>query len=70
MHQVKYSKLVHSGATQTGLRERLVGGNMTAIAMCNPNNSKATGVGSARFRGMSFPAFMSSCVISESSRRA
>lgn len=70
MHQVKYSELVHSGATQTGLRERLVGGDMTTITMCNPKNPKETGAGSVRFRGMSFPAFMRSCAISESSRRA
>lgn len=44
-HQVKYSKLVHNGVTQTGLRERLVGGDMTTITMCNPKNIKEAGAG-------------------------
>jgi hypothetical protein len=67
--QVKYSKLVHSGATQTELREQLVGGDMTTITMCDPKNIKETGAEAVRFRGMSSSVFMRSRAISESSRR-
>lgn len=67
MHQVKYSKLVHSGATQTELREQLVGGDTTTITMCDPKNIKETESDAVRFRGMGFSVFMRSCTISESS---
>lgn len=67
IHQVKYSKLVHSGATQTELREQLVGSDMVTITICNPKNPQETGTKAVRFRGMGFSAFMRSCAISESS---
>lgn len=67
IHQVKYSKLVRSGATQTELREQLIGGDTTAITMCDPKNIKETGSNAVRFRGMGFSVFMRSCAISESS---
>ena len=68
--QVKYSELVHSGASQIELQEQLVGGEMTTITMRISKNLKEAGAEAARLRGVSFSAFIRSCMIDELSRKA
>lgn len=68
--QVKYSELVHSGASRIELQEQLVGGEMTTITMRISKNLKEAGVEAARLRGVSFSAFIRSCMIDELSRKA
>lgn len=67
---MKYSELVNSGATETELQEQLVGGDMTTITMRIPKNLKEAGAEAARLRGVSFSAFIRSCMIDELSRKA
>lgn len=63
VHQVKYSELVSSGATETELQERLVGGGMTTITMRIPRNLKEAGTEAANLHGISFSAFIRMCMI-------
>lgn len=67
---MKYPELIHSGASWTELQEQLVGGEMTTITMRIPKNLKEAGVEAARLRGVSFSAFIRSCIIDELSRKA
>lgn len=63
MHEVKYSELVNSGATETELQEQLVGGDMTTITMRIPRNLKEAGAEAASLRGISFSAFIRELMI-------
>lgn len=58
---MKYSDLVSSGATETELREQLVGGDMTTITMRIPRNLKEAGAEAANLRGISFTLSYVSC---------
>jgi hypothetical protein len=69
VHQVKYSELVNSVATETELQEQLVGGDMTTITMRIPRNLKEAGAEVASLRGISFSAFIRMCMIEELSKR-
>ena len=69
MHQVKYSELVNSVATETELQEQLVGGDMTTIIMRIPRNLNEAGAEAASLRGISFSAFIRMCMIEELSKR-
>lgn len=63
MHEVKYSELVNSGATETELQEQLVGGDMTTITMRIPRNLKEAGAEAAALKGISFSAFIREMLI-------
>ena len=69
MHQVKYSELVRSGATETELQEQLAGGGMTTITMRIPRNLKEAGAEAANLRGISFSAFVRMCMLEELSKK-
>ena len=69
VHEVKYSELVNSGATETELQEQLVGGDMTTITMRIPRNLKEAGAEAAALRCISFSAFIRMCMIEELVKR-
>ena len=69
MYEVKYSELVDSGATETELKEQLVGGDMTTITMRIPKNLKEAGAEAVNLRGISFSAFIRMCMIEELVKR-
>ena len=69
VHEVKYSELVDSGATETELQEQLVGGDMTTITMRIPRNLKEAGAEAAALKGISFSAFIRMCMIEELVKR-
>lgn len=69
VHEVKYSELVNSGATETELQEQLVGGDMTIITMRIPRNLKEAGAEAAALRGISFSAFIRMYMIEELVKR-
>lgn len=66
---MKYSELVDSGATETELKEQLVGGDMTTITMRIPKNLKEAGAEAVNLRGISFSAFIRMCMIEELVKR-
>lgn len=65
VHQVKYSELVRSGATEAELQEQLAGGGMTAITRRIPRNLREAGTEGGNLRGISFSTFTRMCVIEE-----
>lgn len=69
VHEVKYSRLVSSGATETELQEQLVGGDMTTITMRIPRNLKEAGAEAAALKGISFSAFIRMCMIEELTKK-
>jgi len=69
VHEVKYSELVNSGATETELQEQLVGGDMTTITMRIPRNLKEAGAEAAALKGISFSAFIRMCMIEELTKK-
>lgn len=62
---MKYSELVDSGATEGKLQEYLADGEPIAITLRVPKNLKDAAVEAARLRGVSFSAFIRTCVINE-----
>ena len=62
---MKYSELVDSGATEGQLQEHLANGDPIAITLRVPKNLKDAAAEAARLRGVSFSAFIRSCIISE-----
>lgn len=62
---MKYSELVDSGATEGRLQEHLAGGEPIAITLRVPKNLKQAAAEAARLRGVSFSAFIRTCVINE-----
>lgn len=66
---MKYSDLVESGATETKRQDFLAEGDPTPITLRVPRNLKDAAVEAARLRGVSFSAFVRSCVINELTER-
>lgn len=62
---MKYSELVDSGATGGRLQEHLADGEPIAITLRVPKNLKDAAAEAARLRGVSFSAFIRTCVINE-----
>lgn len=65
---MRFSDLVESDASGTEKREYLADGEMTAITFRIPRNLKEAAQDEARNRGISFSAFVRSCMIQELSR--
>lgn len=63
--EVKYSDFVESGATQTQRMDFLSEGVPTPITLRVPRNLKEAATETARLRGVSFSAFVRSCIINE-----
>ncbi|NPD30386.1 hypothetical protein HLV37_00585 [Eggerthellaceae bacterium zg-1084] len=62
---MKYTDLVESGATDTEKQEFLVSGDTAAITIRIPKNLRDAGKEAARLRGVSFSAFIRTCIINE-----
>jgi predicted DNA binding CopG/RHH family protein len=62
---VKYSDLVESGATQAQRMDYLSEGEPTPITLRVPRNLKEAATETARLHGVSFSAFVRSCIINE-----
>ena len=62
---MKYSELIDSGATEGQLQKHLAEGNPIAITLRVPENLKEAAAETARLRGVSFSAFIRTCVINE-----
>lgn len=60
---MKYSELVESGATESERQDFLVEGEPTAVTLRIPKNLKDATAESARLRGVSFSAYVRSCLI-------
>lgn len=66
---MKYSELIESGATETERLGFLAEGDPTPITLRVPRNLKDAAAEAARLRGVSFSAFVRSCVINELTER-
>jgi predicted HicB family RNase H-like nuclease len=62
---MKYSELVDSGATSSQVMDYLSEGEPTPITLRVPRNLKDAAAEAARLRGVSFSAFIRSCIINE-----
>ena len=62
---MKCSELVESGVTQTQRMGYLSGGEQTPITLRVPRNFKEAATEVACLRGVSFSAFIRSCIINE-----
>ena len=62
---MKYSELVEGGASETQIQGFLAEGDQTAIPFRVPRNLKKAAAEAAKLRGVSFSAFLRSCVINE-----
>lgn len=62
---MKYSELVEGGASETQIQGFLAEGDQTAITFRVPRNLKEAAAEAAKLRGVSFSAFLRSCVINE-----
>lgn len=67
---MKYSELVESGATEAKLQGFLADGEQTPITLRVPKNLKDAAAEAARLRGVSFSAFIRSCIINELAGRS
>ena len=63
-----YSDLLRSGATPTEVRAFLTEGDSTAITIRLPKNLKDATAEAAELHGMSFSAYIRSCLMAELSR--
>ncbi|WP_249113763.1 hypothetical protein [Atopobium sp. oral taxon 416] len=62
---MNYSELVEGGASETQIQGFLAEGDQTAVTFRVPKNLKEAATETARLRGVSFSAFLRSCVINE-----
>ena len=67
---MRYSELVEAGDTGTQCQDHLAGGKPTSAILRIPKNLKEAVTITARLHGASFPDFIRSCVIDESTRRS
>lgn len=68
--QIKYSELVESGASEAQRQDYLAEGEPTAVILRVPKNLKDAAAETARLRGLSFSAFVRSCIINELAGRS
>ena len=62
---MSYSDLVESGAGETEIRAYLVDGDAVPVTMRIPANLRDSAKEAAALRGMSFSAFVRTCIINE-----
>lgn len=65
---MKYSELVESGVTEAQRQDFLAEGEQTPITLRVPRNLKDAAAEAARLRGISFSAFIRTCIINELSQ--
>lgn len=62
---MSYSELIDRDASETELRSYLVDGDIVPVTMRIPANLRDSAKESAALRGISFSAFVRSCMIDE-----
>lgn len=67
---MKYSELLESGATESKRQDYLAEGEQTPITLRVPKNLKDAAAEAARLRGVSFSAFIRTCIINELTGRS
>ena len=67
---MKYSELLESGATESKRQVFLAEGEQTPITLRVPKNLKDAAAEAARLRGISFSAFIRTCIINELTGRS
>ncbi|NEG71181.1 YlcI/YnfO family protein [Bifidobacterium ramosum] len=60
-----YSNLIEKGAGETEIRAYLVDGDTVPVTMRIPANLRDSAKEAAALRGMSFSAFVRTCIINE-----
>lgn len=65
---MSYSELINSDASETELRSYLVDGDVVPVTMRIPANLRDSAKEAASLRGISFSAFIRSCMIDELSK--
>ncbi len=64
-----YTELVNSNATETEIRHHLVEGRQVSVTLRIPDTLRDAAKEEAALRGMSFSAFVRTCMIEELSKR-
>lgn len=62
---MKYSDYIENGASDTDIRTFLIEGEPTAVTFRIPKNLKDAATEAAALRGLSFSAFVRTCMIEE-----
>ena len=62
---MSYSELINNDASETELRSYLVDGDIVPVTMRIPANLRDSAKEAAALRGISFSAFIRSCMIDE-----
>ncbi len=65
---MSYSELINNDASETELRSYLVDGDIVPVTMRIPANLRDSAKEAAALRGISFSAFIRSCMIDELSK--
>lgn len=68
--QIKYPELAESGASETQWHDYLAEGEPNAVTLRVPKNLKDAAAETSRLRGVSFSAFVRSCIINELAGRS
>lgn len=64
-----YAELVDSNASETEIRRHLVDGNRVSVTLRIPDTLRDAAKEEAALRGMSFSAFMRTCMIEELAKK-
>ena len=64
-----YKQLIESGPSETEIRSFLVEGNQISVTLRIPDTLRDAAKEEAALRGMSFSAFVRTCMIEELSKR-
>lgn len=67
---MKYSELVEGGATEAQRQDYLAEGEPTPVTLRVPKNLMEAAAETARLGGVSFSAFVRSCIINELAGRS
>lgn len=64
-----YAELVDSNASETEIRRHLVDGNRVSVTLRIPDTLRDAAKEAAALRGMSFSAFVRTCMIEELAKK-
>lgn len=66
---VTYKQLINANPSQTEIRSYLVGGNQISVTLRIPDALRDAAKEEASLRGMSFSAFVRTCMIEELAKK-
>ncbi|MEG2934438.1 MAG: YlcI/YnfO family protein [Gordonibacter sp.] len=67
---MKYSDLLNEGSSEVDIQRHLAGGDPVAITIRIPRNLKEAAVEAAELKGMTFSAYIRTCLIDDLSKGA